>query len=84
MKRCYSVAGFMLTVTSALAEMYKCVEDGRTAFRERLCKGAGSAITVRPQSGDGPAPAPTTGAISKAASSALNPSESSKVSHQLQ
>ncbi len=69
------------------AEMYKCVEGGKTVFQERPCKGGGGAVNIRPQSGDGPAAA---SAQSKpagqpdAAQAASNQSAASKAESQLQ
>ncbi|TMH65844.1 MAG: DUF4124 domain-containing protein [Betaproteobacteria bacterium] len=31
---------------SAVAEIYKCVQDGRTVYQDQPCRGAGSAIVV--------------------------------------
>ncbi len=42
----------MLVAPHAVAEMYKCSENGRTVFQEHPCKGGGGEIKVRPQSGE--------------------------------
>jgi len=33
---------------NSFAEVFKCVEDGKTVFQDKPCRGAGSAITVVP------------------------------------
>jgi uncharacterized protein DUF4124 len=41
-----------LPFPSAVAEMYKCTEDGKAVFQDTPCRGSGSAITVKPASGN--------------------------------
>ena len=41
-------AALMLWPCISNAEMYKCVEDGKTVFQDKPCRGTGSAITVVP------------------------------------
>src|SRR5438309_175722 len=35
-----------LTPCSAIGEIYKCVQDGKTLYQDQPCRGAGSAIVV--------------------------------------
>lgn len=50
----YLVLLFGVVATLTHADMYKCVEDGRTVFQELPCKGGGGSINIRPQAGDAP------------------------------
>jgi predicted RNase H-like nuclease (RuvC/YqgF family) len=36
---------------SASAEVFKCIEDGKTVFQDKPCRGAGMAIAIKPASG---------------------------------
>ena len=36
---------------SASADVFKCIEDGKTVFQDKPCRGAGMAIAVKPASG---------------------------------
>lgn len=53
MKAILMLAAAALPFT-AVAEMYRCTEDGRTVFQERPCPGKGKAVDIRPQAGDAP------------------------------
>jgi len=47
------------SLSAAQAQVYKCVEDGKTIFQGVPCRGAGAAIIVDPASGPATATAPT-------------------------
>ncbi len=38
----------LLSSSPAVAEIYKCVEDGKTIYQDQPCRGAGAAITLTP------------------------------------
>jgi Domain of unknown function (DUF4124) len=44
---------------SALAEMYKCVENGKTTFQGTPCVGAGATVSVTPANGSSSSPQPS-------------------------
>ena len=45
---CAVVIVALLSSSPAVAEIYKCVEDGKTIYQDQPCRGAGSAITLTP------------------------------------
>ena len=45
---CAVVIVALLSSSPAAAEIYKCVEDGKTIYQDQPCRGAGSAITLTP------------------------------------
>ena len=44
---------------SAVAEIYKCMQDGKTLYQDQPCRGPGSAIVVTPPETSGASPAAT-------------------------
>src|SRR6266550_1409715 len=45
---CAIVIVAFLSSSPAAAEIYKCVEDGKTIYQDQPCRGAGAAITLTP------------------------------------
>jgi hypothetical protein len=43
----------------ALAEMYKCVENGKTTFQDTPCLGPGATVSVKPATGNSSSPTPS-------------------------
>ena len=48
-----------LTPCSAIGEIYKCVQDGKTLYQDQPCRGAGSATVVASPEASGTSPAVT-------------------------
>ena len=49
---CAIVIAALLSSSPAVAEIYKCVEDGKTIYQDQPCRGAGSAIALTPPVGE--------------------------------
>lgn len=47
-RRALMVTALAVWPIASNAEVFKCVEDGKTVFQDKPCRGAGSAITVIP------------------------------------
>ena len=48
---CAMVVLTALPCSNALADIYKCVEDGKPAYQDQPCRGAGSAMALTPPAG---------------------------------
>ena len=57
----FAILAAALIPCSAVAEIYKCVQDGKTLYQDQPCRGAGSGIVVTSPDTKGTGPAATGG-----------------------
>jgi hypothetical protein len=56
-----AVLATALNPCSAIGEIYKCVQDGKTLYQDQPCRGAGSSIVIASPEASGPNPTATGG-----------------------